>query len=115
MQRPHDSLNCTILPSTHNGVRVEEPDNAFDRLLMSKIFALGCKKSWISVGTVEIENANLLLLITSYDLGSSGGDIDRANDVVVWKGMEGFTGVRVPDFATVFFVSARRVGSCGDD
>jgi len=76
-----------------------EPDDALDRLLMGKIFALGCKKTWISVGTVEIEDANLLFLVASYNLGSDGGDIDGANDVVVWKGMEGFTGVRIPDFA----------------
>jgi hypothetical protein len=98
LQLPLDSLNRAVLASTHNGLRVGEPDNALDRLLMGKIFALRCKKTWFSVGTVEIEDANLLLLVASYNLGSGGGDVDRANDVVVWKGMEGFTGVRVPDF-----------------
>jgi hypothetical protein len=98
----HDSLNRTILTSTHDAVRVGEPDHAFDRLLVGKIFARECKNTGISVGTVEIEDANLLLLIPSNDLGGSGGDIDRANDVVVWKGMKGFTGVRIPDFAAGF-------------
>ena len=51
---------------------------------MSKILALGCKKPWIIV-SVWIESGNL---------GGSGGDVD-----VVWKGMEGFTGLRVPDSA----------------
>jgi len=66
---------------------------------MGKVFAPGCKKTWISVRTVEVKDANLLLLVASCNLGSGGGDVDGANDVVVWKGMEGFTGVRVPDFA----------------
>ena len=49
---PLDSLYRAILASSHNGVRVEEPDNALDRLPMGKIFALGCKKTWVSVRTV---------------------------------------------------------------
>jgi len=102
MQLPHNSLNCAILTSTHNGGRVGEPDDALDGLLVGKIFALGDKKTWIGVGTVEIEDANLLLLIASNNLGGGTGYVDGANDVVVWKGMEGFTGVRVPDFAAEF-------------
>lgn len=96
---PHDSLDRTILTSTHDGVGVEKPYNALDSLLMGKSFALGCKKTWVSVGTVEIEDANFLLLIASYNLGGGGGDVDRANDMVVWKGMECFTAVGIPDFA----------------
>ena len=48
---------------------------------MSKILALGGKKPRIIV-RVWIESENL---------GGSVGDVDGANDVVVWKGMEGFT------------------------
>ena len=33
------------------------------------------------------------------NLGGSGEDVDGVKGVVVWKGMEGFTGLRVPDSA----------------
>ena len=33
------------------------------------------------------------------NLRGSGGDVDGVKGVVVWKGMEGFTGLRVPDLA----------------
>ena len=98
----YDSLNRTILPTTHDGVPVAKPYNTLDSLLMGMIFALGCKETWVSVGTVEIEDANFLLLIASYNLGGGGGGVDGANDVVMWEGMERFTGVRVPDFAAEF-------------
>ena len=33
------------------------------------------------------------------NLGGSEGDVDGTNGGVVWKGMEGFTGLHVPDSA----------------
>jgi len=104
LKLPDDLLNRTILPSTDDCVHVGKPYNALDSFLMGNVFAQGCKKTWISVGTVEIEDANFLLLIASYNLGGGRGGVDGANDVVVWKGMEGFTGVRVPDFAAERFL-----------
>jgi hypothetical protein len=95
----HDLLDQTILAATHDAVPVGEPDDALDRLVVRAVLSKGRKKPGVGVGTVEIEDADLLLLIAGDNVGSGGGDVDGANDVVVWKGMEGFARVRVPDFA----------------
>lgn len=120
MRRSHQLIVSSILPNTDSpdlavlgsadsdgAALAFVPDEATDDAVARETIRVGSKNKRLSIGAVEVEKTNLLLVTTRQEILSLGLRVEGngTDNVVVRERVEGLARVGVPDFAAMLAIS----------